>query len=408
MSTHLDGIVSNHQKQSIVSSSEMLDCQRDLFDLPDKICWLNSAFMSPLLKTVQNAGLEGVRRRGQPWNITADDFFEPAERVRELYGGLIGANAESISIVPSVSYAIGIAVANLPIRSGDNIVVVEEQFPSNIYPWRDAAKKQSAMVRTVSIPQGDWTEAILSVIDENTAVVAIPHIHWTTGAQFDLKRISKVASANDAALVVDATQSLGVLPLKVNEVQPDFLVAAGYKCMLGPYGLTYLYVSPKWQEGIPLEQAWLNRQNANDFANLTHYCDDYAAGARRFDMGERSSTILLPMAIESLSQLTRWKIAAIENYTRPLIQYIINQADALGYSHPCPETCSPCMVGIGLPDNVPGDVARRLSVEGVYVSIRKGNARVAPHIYNTREDVDRFFQTLSRLILQHGTGMPTN
>lgn len=371
-----------------------LTCQRGQFELPAEICWLNSAYMSPLLHSVREAGEVGVARRGQPWTIGADDFFAPAEQVRSLFARIINADAAGVALVPSVSYGVGIATANLPVRNGQNIVVVEEQFPSNIYPWKELASQVGASVNTVAIPDGDWTEAIIAKIDQQTAVVAIPHVHWTTGAQFDLSLIRQRSTEVGAALVVDATQSLGTLPFDVQVIQPDFLVAAAYKCMLGPYGLTYLYAAPEWREGRPLEEGWLNRANAADFSQLTEYCDDYMPGARRYDFGERASTVLLPMAIASLEQISTWQTSRIEQYTRPLIQRIIEQADQFGLTHPPLESCSPCMVGIGLPVESPNGLGQRLADRGVYVSIRKTNARIALHIYNDESDIDHLFKVL--------------
>ncbi|WP_144990360.1 aminotransferase class V-fold PLP-dependent enzyme [Gimesia aquarii] len=374
-----------------------LECQRGLFNLPDDICWLNSAYMSPLLHSVREAGLEGVELRGRPWNISADDFFEPAEQVRSLVAGLIYADADGVALVPSVSYGIGIATANLPVTAGQNIVVVEEQFPSNIYPWRELANERNAIVRTVSIPEGGWTESIINHIDKDTSVVSIPHVHWTTGAEFDLVRIGAQARSVGAALVVDATQSLGILTFDVEKIQPDFLVAAAYKCMLGPYGLSYLYVAPRWRKGKPLEEGWLNRTNAADFSQLTEYCDDYLPGARRYDFGERSNTILLAMAIASLEQITAWKTERIEQYTRPLVQRIVAKADEMELWHPPVESCSPCMVGISLPGGSPNTLGKQLAANGIYVSVRKGNARIATHVYNTEDEIDRFFDVLRDL-----------
>lgn len=379
-------------------TDEPLTCQRAAFDLPDEICWLNSAYMSPLLHSVRDSGLSGVRRRGQPWTITADDFFEPAEQVRRLFAEIVNGSSDGVALVPSVSYGVGIAAANLTVSSGQNIVVVEEQFPSNIYPWREIAKRTHSTVRTVSIPDGDWTYAITNRIDDQTAVVSIPHVHWTTGAQFDLQRIRAHTRQTGSALVIDATQSLGTLPFDVSKIEPDFLVATAYKCMLGPYGLAYLYVAPEWREGRPLEEGWLNRTNAADFSQLTEYCDDYVAGARRYDFGERSSTVLLPMAIESLKQIANWKVERIEQYTRPMIQHIVDRAKELGLSHTPLYACSPCMVGIGLPGNSPNDLGRQLAEQGIHISVRKNHARIAPHVYNSTDDVDRLFDTLASLI----------
>jgi selenocysteine lyase/cysteine desulfurase len=378
-------------------AQEQLTCQREAFELPEDICWLNSAYMSPLLHTVRSGGNDGLLLRGQPWRISADDFFQPAEEVRRLFAGLINANEEGIALVPSLSYGVGIAARNIPVQSGQNVIVVEEQFPSNVYPWRELASECSAVVTTVPIPTGDWTDAIIDRIDDHTAVVAIPHVHWTTGAQFDLVRIGRKIRHVGGVLLVDATQSLGILPFDVASIQPDFLIAAAYKCMLGPYGLSYLYAAPRWREGRPLEENWLNRANAGDLSQLTEYCDDYVSGARRYDFGERSSTILLSMAIASLTQIKDWKVERIERYTWPLIEHTVSRADDLGLWHPPVQSCSPCMVGIELPGKSPNRLGKQLADNGVYVSVRKNNARVAPHVYNSVGDVDRLFDALQKI-----------
>lgn len=375
-----------------------LTCQRAAFDLPEEICWLNSAYMSPLLHSVKQAAHQGVDVRGQPWTLTSNDFFEPAQQVRELFAELIHGDAAGVALVPSVSYGIGIAAKNIPVSSGQNIVVVKEQFPSNIYPWKRLAEENDLSIRTVEFGEANWTNSILDQIDEETAIISIPHVHWTTGVQFDLKAISSKAKEFQAALVIDATQSLGTLPINVQDIQPDFLITAAYKCLLGPYTLSYLYVAPKWRNGVPLEEGWINRANAADFSQLTEYCDQYVSGAARYDYGERANTILLPMAIASLNQLLDWKVERIAQYTKPLIEQIVSKADAMNLWHPPIEECSPCMVGIGLPGESPNDLGAQLAERNVYVSVRKSNARIAPHIYNDANDVDHFFEVLAELV----------
>ena len=125
-------------------------------------------------------------------------------------------------------------------------------------------------------------------------------MQWTSGGRLDLVRIGEACRKLGAALVLDLTQSLGALPFSVgglknnlqNGVQPDFAVAASYKWLLGPYSVGLLYVAPKWQSGMPLEENWIQRANARDFSSLILYTEDYDAGARRFDMGERANFAL--------------------------------------------------------------------------------------------------------------------
>ncbi|MGH2484903.1 MAG: aminotransferase class V-fold PLP-dependent enzyme, partial [Ktedonobacterales bacterium] len=213
-----------------------LSSQRNLFEIPDEVAYLNCAYMSPLLRAARAAGQEAVARKSRPWRVTPADFFAEAETARALFAELIGADAEGVAIVPSASYGVGVAAANLPLLPGQRVVLLAEQFPSNVYPWQDLAERSGAAVVTVPRPlTGEWTPALLERIDERTAIVALPHCHWTDGSLVDLARVGERARAVGAALVVDATQSVGAFPLDIARVRPDFLVSATYKWLLGPY-----------------------------------------------------------------------------------------------------------------------------------------------------------------------------
>ena len=117
--------------------TEPLTCQADLFSLNGVDCWLNSAYMGPLPKPVQQAGVEALARRAFPVDITPDDFFAPADRVRRLCAQLVNADPEAVALVPTVAYGMAIVARNLRPRRGQNVVLLGEQFPSNVYPWRD-------------------------------------------------------------------------------------------------------------------------------------------------------------------------------------------------------------------------------------------------------------------------------
>jgi selenocysteine lyase/cysteine desulfurase len=125
-------------------------------------------------------------------------------------------------------------------------------------------------------------------------------VQWTTGGWLDLGQISSVCRQHGTALVLDLTQSLGVFPFDAESVQPDFAVAATYKWLLGPYSYGVLYVAPQWHGGKPLEENWIQRANARDFARLIQYTDQYERGARRFDMGERANFALVPAVARAL------------------------------------------------------------------------------------------------------------
>src|SRR5713101_6562267 len=297
----------------------MLPCQRHLFDIPEDVAYLNCAYMSPLMRSVIEAGNAALARKAHPWELTPDQFFTGSEEFRATAARLIDAPADCVAIVSSASYGIATATHNLPVRKGQSILVLDEQFPSNYYPWQRLADEHGAALKIVAWPDGgDRTAAVLNSLTADVAIAALPHVQWTSGGRLDLVRIGSACRKMGAALVLDLTQSLGALPFSVgglkndlqNGVQPDFAVAASYKWLLGPYSVGLLYVAPKWQNGMPLEENWIQRANARDFSNLM-YTEDYDAGARRFDMGERSNFALLPAAVRAMKQLLEWDVAQI-------------------------------------------------------------------------------------------------
>ncbi|MEM6731360.1 MAG: aminotransferase class V-fold PLP-dependent enzyme [Myxococcota bacterium] len=366
---------------------------RSLFRIPDDVAYLNHAYMAPELRSVAAAAQWGLDRKAQPWTFTVEDFFEPAERVRRKVATVFGSSTDDIALAASVSYGIETAVINTPLSVGDNIVLLDEQFPSNVYPWREAAQRVGACVRMVP-RSDDQTDAILGQIDDNTAAVSVAAIHWTDGQTIDLVRLREAARAVNALLVLDLTQSLGVMPFDLARIDPDFAVAAGYKWLLCPYATAYLYVAPRHQDGRPLEHGWITRDGAARFSELVHYREGFAAGARRFDMGERSNFITLPMSEAALDQLLAWGIEPLYAHLSEVNQGIAARAQSLGVTARPLEERAGHYLGLTLRSGDPNAVAERLKADKIFVSVRGRSIRVTPHMYTTPADIDRFFEVL--------------
>lgn len=372
-----------------------MESQRHLFDIPEEITYLNCAYLSPQLHSVDAAGRGALTRVARPWEITPPDFFSGAEVARQRFASLIGGDADGVAIIPSVSYGIALAARNLRLLPGGTVVVLEEQFPSNVYEWRDAAGRADADVVTVARPpDSDWTGALIDRIDERTAIVAVPNCHWTDGTVVDLVRVGETARSAGAALVVDATQSLGARPLDVGAVRPDFLVTTVYKWMLGPFTLGFCWVAPHLRAGEPLERNWLTRAGAEDFAGLVQYADEYMEGARRYDMGERPHFVAMPMAIAALDQILDWGVDNIESYIGTLTEELVAGAEDLGWEVAPRGSRARHMIGLRKPGGIPEKLAGLLKESDVYVSVRGTSIRVSPHVYNTPDDVVRLLDVL--------------
>ncbi|MEN8159425.1 MAG: aminotransferase class V-fold PLP-dependent enzyme [Myxococcota bacterium] len=382
-----------------MSGGTRIDCQRHLFDVPDDVAYLNCAYMGPLLRSAAEAGAAAVARKQHPWEITSSDFFSLPDRGRAAFARLIGASAEDVAVIPAVSYGIALAARNLRIEPGQEIVLLGEQFPSNVYPWRAVAKERGARIVTVDAPGEDgWTPRILDVIGRETAVVAVPHCHWTDGALIDLLALRARTREVGAALVLDVAQSCGAWPLDVAEVRPDFLVAVTYKWLLGPYSLGFLYVAPEHRGGEPLEWNWIGRAGAEDFARLVDYTDAPAPGARAFDMGERAQFQLMPIAIAAMEQIQAWGVENIAATLSERTAAIAERAATLGLRAAPPDRRAGHYLGLRFPRGVPDGLLEQLARRRVYVSVRGDSVRVTPHLFTTDQDVDRFFEALEEAL----------
>jgi selenocysteine lyase/cysteine desulfurase len=210
----------------------------------------------------------------------------------------------------------------------------------------------------------------------------------------DLARVGDAARAAGAAFVVDATQSLGALPLDVGSLRPDYLVAAGYKWLLGPFSVGYLYVGEEHRSGRPIEENWINRAGAEDFTGLTDFTDDYRPGARRFDVGQRTNFILTPMAIAALSQLLDWGVENIAESLAVITGRIESEARSRGLDAIPAERRGPHMLGVSLPAERRAEIGARLAESKVFVGMRGDAMRLSPHLFTTEADVDKLFGAL--------------
>ena len=373
--------------------------QRQLFEIPEELAYLNCSYMSPQLRSAREIGVRALARKSRPWEITPDDFFEDAEKTRALFARLVGGEEEGVALIPSVSYGIAVAAANVKVEPNEGILILEDQFPSNVYSWRELARRSGAELVTVPRPSDhDWTSAVLRYLDENVAVVSVPNCHWTDGSHVDLPRVGARAGQVGAALVVDAIQSLGAHPFDVAEVGPDFLVASAYKWLLGPYGVGFMYVGEEYREGAPIEHNWINRRGSEDFSGLVAYEDAFQPGARRYDVGERSNFVLLPVANEALRQILDWGVENVSETIGELTGLIEERARERNIEAIPAKSRARHMVGLRLGSAVPEDLAARLARERVFVSVRGESVRVSPHLYNTERDVRRLFEVIEGVL----------
>jgi selenocysteine lyase/cysteine desulfurase len=381
----------------------MISNQKKKFSLPGGSIYLNGAYMSPLLKEVEKAGMEGIKRKRNPGTLPPEDFFTGSKKLRKEFAKLINTNeSDRIAIIASASYGLSTVAKNIKIDHSHNVIVAGEQFPSNVYPWMRLCEENRSQLKTVSPPDSlaqrgkFWNERILDAIDKNTRLVAIGHVHWADGTRFDLPAIRQRTSEVGALLVIDGTQSVGALPFDVSTIQPDALICAGYKWLLGPYSIGLAYYGAYFDHGTPIEENWINRKLSEDFARLVNYREEYQPGALRYEVGERSNFILTPMMTTALKQINQWAPENIQAYCAKISRAPIEKLRDAGFWVEEEKHRGSHLFGVRLPKDAHLEkIKQNLKRNNISVSVRGDAIRVSPNVYNTESDLMSLVKTLT-------------
>ena len=380
----------------------MLSSQRALFDIPGDVCFLNAASWSPLPLATQEAGRKAVARKGRPWLIDQEFAFGQYERARRAAARLIAASPEDVALISSVAYGVATAAKVLVVPARSRVLVLQDDHSSPVQEWMTRAPVGDFSVETVRRPgNGDWTEALLTAIERPgaapVAVASFSSVHWSDGGAVALDRVAPALRARGAALVVDATQSAGVLPLDVGTLDPDFVVFPTYKWLLGPYGRAFLYVAKRHQGGVPLEQTSFGRRSVRAEQDIYFKDVDYRADARRFDMGERDHFLSMEMASIGMEMVAEWGSAAIVERLAMLTGRLADGLSGADVTLLPTRLRAPHILSVSFPKGLPKGLIERLAAESIYVAPRLGRLRISPHVYNDESDIDRFIQAFRRL-----------
>ena len=367
----------------------MLPCLREMFEIPAEVAYLDSAAYSPMPHPVREAGLIGVAEKCLPWLRDRVADTAVAERARNAAARLIGAGGpDDIAVVSSISHGIETAARNVSVPKGSRILHVVDEFPSLVRPFVRLAAEVGAIMEVVPRPaDGDWEAAFLAAIHRPDAaplaVVALTPAHWTDGTIIPLERIAEAARAQGAAVVVDATQAAAAVVVDVAVLRPDFLAFPTYKWVLGPYSVAFLYAAPHRQQGRPLDENNFNRPGA-----------DFAAGARRYDKGERADPAGIPMAATAMEFILGLGVPQVAERLAFLGDDIAGRMTELGLVVPPAARRCGHIVAAPLPGGEADRIAAALRAQDVHVSVRNGGLRVSPHLHVTDEDMERFSTAL--------------
>lgn len=371
---------------------------RAQFQLADGLTYLNHAAVSPLplpCRTRMEAYVDELARFGAA--RYPDLPFGVLRRARDLGGRLLGARPDQVFIVRSTTQGLAVAATGIPFVEGDNLVLVEGEFPANIRPWLPL-RKRGVDIRFV--PQRDGRvllDDLAAAVDARTRALSISFVQFSSGFRADLGAIAEICRKHDALFVVDAIQGLGVLPLDVRAMGIDFLSADSHKWMLGPEGVGLGYASDRALEQIDQAvEGWFSVKKPFDFEDMDQPLRDSAA---RYEEGAYNFVGISGM-VGSLDLLTSIGTAALEKRLIELTDDLAHGLEGIGWTVLSPRATDAEKSGILKTTREGLDMAvleRTLADRGVFVSVRGGALRVAPHGYNNLEDLHTLLAALAEL-----------
>ncbi len=382
-----------------------MESQRHLFQLPSDLHYINGAYMSPLLRTSEEAGIVGIARKRNPALLEPRHFFEDVERTKKKFAELINARQMDIAINPAASYGLMNAIQNVPFKHGQHAIIVSEEFPSGHFALQRWCKENNAPLHAIGpVAETDgrtqtWNQRILESISIDTAMVVMSAIHWMDGTKFDLEAIGNRCAETNTFFIVDGSQTVGALPMDVSQYKIDALICATYKWLLGPYSMGIAYYGEQFAKGIPIEESWMNRSNAMDFSNLTVYDESYKPGAARYSTGEATHLIQMPMLEAGLDQIRSWGVEVIQAYCKNITSSFVTSMRELGLFVERDDQRAFHLFGLRLPDHLDTRaLLAELKSNKIVLSLRGNSIRVSPNMYNDESELKLLTQIISNYL----------
>jgi cysteine desulfurase / selenocysteine lyase len=384
---------------------------REDFPVLEELTYLNSASMGLIPLPVQEAARafdREISSRGTTW-FDEDQEVGVLERARRAAARLLNADIESIAIPTSATELLCQIAQHVRPPAGTNVVSVDMEFPSAVYPWVRVAEDTGAEIRLVEAmdePASLSLDVVARLVDERTSVICVSHVQYANGCVLDLGQLSDLARAHDAKLVIDATQSAGMVPIDVQATRVDALVAGGYKWLCGPFGAAIGYLHPELLDGLrPKLVGW---RSTPDPYHLDARTMPLAESARRLEFSTMSYTAGQALG-GSIEYMLDVGVDRIREYVSGLAARLMSGLDGLGAELLTPR--DPASRAGTLSARFPGHegeaVAAALNRAGVIVSPRFGATRFATHAFNSSEDVDRALGVLETILRRRGPSRPT-
>ncbi len=377
---------------------KFFESYRKEFPVTEKYIYLDHSGVAPVslrVKRVVEAFLDEATEGGAFHYLK---WMEQVANVRKACARLINAESSETAFVKSTSHGLSIVAEGLDWKPGDNLIIYEKEFPSNIYPWLHLRRKG---VEVRMIPSRDGRiliEDIEALIDSKTRLLALSSVQFVNGFRIDLEKTGKLCRSKGVFFCVDAIQSLGVIPMDVKAFYIDFLSADAHKWLLGPEGIGIFYCRKELAERLsPPLVGWKSVKGDLAFEQPDY---DLKSDAARFEEGSMNvmGIVALGAAVDLLLEIG---IDKIQERVHSLGDLIMKETEIRGLTVLTPKEKDSRGGNITFAGRFDAAAIKvRLQNQGIMVNFRGGGLRVAPHFYNSEAEIRRFFSALDDLLLK--------
>ena len=362
--------------------------------------YLNNASLGPLPERTRQVLDEFNSKRTAPHLLPDRDLQAGLHAAREVVARLLNAETGEIALTTCTGYGLNMAARALPLKRGDVVLISDREFPQNVYPWL-LLKKQGIEVELAPCGQEGWPDEdylIERLADPRVRVLAISLVQFSNGYRCDLARLGAACRANGSFLVVDAIQGIGNSVLDVRETPVDILACGGPKWLLSPWGSGFVYVRKELVRVLePVVAGWMAFEGTDDSSHLLEYNPTFRSDARRFEMATLPYQDFCGLTA-SVGMICDLGVRDIAEHTRALHEPLLEWADANGVRVTSPRDDAHRSAIICLAPEHAAEAYHAIKRAHIVCSLREGAIRLAPHFFNTVEEMEKVIDVLEETL----------
>lgn len=375
----------------------MLNCHRDFGPFDGKI-WLNTASEGPLPHAAVKALDEAIDWKLKPFYLTAPKFTSVPYHLKKTIGRLINVAHDDIILGNSASYGLHLLANGLPFTAGDEILLMQNDFPVNILPWLDLSRKGVLVRQLPAKNHVLQSEELLKSMTPRTRVVCLSYVHTFTGHKIDPIAIGNLCRDRGVIFILNCSQAIGTMPMDLSRLPVDAITCAGYKWLCGPYATGFCWMTPKIRESLELNMAYWSALLGEEQLHTTEELTlPKGKQARRFDVFATANFFNYVPWQASMEYLLNIGIENIASHNQQLIDQLIRGLEKkFNLISPWELPRRSNIVVFSDKDPEQNQVIFEfLKEKGVYLALWKGNLRVSPHVFNTTEEIVQFLSILN-------------